>query len=675
MLVADPEPVVKSILLAEDDARDAELMLAALQEHQLAHLVVLVRDGEQALDYLWRRGDFADRPPGNPSLVLLELKMPKVDGLEVLKIIRADAGLKVIPVVVLSESRDKHDLIECYRHGVNAYVVKPVDFKDLGKAVAQLGLFWTALNVPPPSLQHSRESGEDSSGGGRGDLSILHLEGNLDDGARVVEALEAAEIPCRVERVETRQSFLAALEAGGVQLVLSGFACPLLSGPEALALVRNRWPDLPFILFSDMADEEAVVHALSHGATDYVAKGCLGRLAPAVRRAVLEVESRVARSNLEVKLIEAQKMDVVGRLAGGVAHDFNNILAVVMGFSELLDLELAPDSPLRRYTEEMRIASELGAGLTRQLLVFSRNQSIFPVVLDLNEVIQNLDQLLRRLIEENVEMTFAPGEDIGQIKADPGYLSQIVMNLAVNARDAMPGGGRLTITTGHGPHPAGIPGEFVTLVVADTGCGLSEEVRQRLFDPFFTTKPEGKGTGLGLSTCQTILRQCQGYITVSSQPGQGTSFSMYFPRVNDPTIRPQPALQIDPLLGGTETLLVVEDESALRSLARDALTKGGYQVLCAANGREALQVVKDWKGPPIQLVVTDVVMPQMGGRIMAERLQVTDPQLKFLFTSGYSDVAITQDRLLQPGTAFLPKPYTPAGLTRLVRELLDAPPG
>ena len=661
--------VNKTILVAEDDEQDAELILAALQQHQLGHLVVVVHDGEQALDYLYRRGEFAARPEGNPSLVLLDLGMPQLDGLEFLKIMKADAKLNIIPVVVLSASNEQRNLVECYRHGVNAFVVKPLDFGDFGKAVAQLGAFWTAINVPSPLP--SEANGYSPAEAQCENLHILHLEDDPVDGALVSKALEAGGISCRIVRVENRRDFVSALEFGDIQLVLSNSSVAFFEGLEALALVRAGWPELPFILVAETLGEELAMDSRQFEATDYVFKGHLNRLGPAVQRAMQEVESRSARASLEARFIEAQKMDVVGQLAGGVAHDFNNILAVVMGFSELLEMELAPDSPLRSYTEEVRQAAELGAGLTKQLLIFSRKQTVKPVILDLNDVIQNLDKLLRRLIEENIEMTFVAGQDLGSIKADPGYLAQLLMNLAVNARDAMPQGGRLTIETSHGPHPAGVPGRFVILTVSDTGCGLNDEVKQRLFEPFFTTKAEGKGTGLGLATCQTILRQCHATITVASELGTGTSFVMYFPRAGEPIIPQIPAVPADQALTGTETLLLVEDEGALRSMAQNALRKQGYEVLSAANGREALQVARDWRGEPIQLVVTDVVMPRMGGKIMAEWLQLTHPELKFLFTSGYTDDAIAQDGLLEPGAAFLPKPYTPATLSRKVRELLD----
>jgi two-component system, cell cycle sensor histidine kinase and response regulator CckA len=304
------------------------------------------------------------------------------------------------------------------------------------------------------------------------------------------------------------------------------------------------------------------------------------------------------------------------------------------------------------------------------------------VVLDPNEVLKNLDKMLRKLIDESVEMHFVLDNPIGRIKADSGYVGQVLMNLVINARDAMPAGGKLTIETHNVSlaedyayaHPNLIPGDYVMLAVSDTGSGMTDEVKKHLFEAFFTTKPKGKGTGLGLTTCQTIINQCDGHIGVYSEVGKGTTFKVYFPRVE---LLPQVATAsaaTGPLPRGTETLLVVEDEPALRLLAQSVLAGQGYEVLLATNGQDGLRVAREHKGSPIRLAVTDVIMPQMDGKVMADWLKATYPELKILFTSGYTDDALAHHGVLDPGVAFLSKPYTPATLTRKVRELLDAPP-
>ena len=300
-------------------------------------------------------------------------------------------------------------------------------------------------------------------------------------------------------------------------------------------------------------------------------------------------------------------------------------------------------------------------------------------MLDLNDVVNNLEKMLRRLIDEHIEMTIVPGKQTGHIKADSGYVGQVLMNLVVNARDAMPHGGKLTIATNNVTldenyaltHTGVIPGDYTMLAVSDTGTGITAEIKAHLFEAFFTTKPIGKGTGLGLATCQTIVQQSGGHIGVDSEVGRGTTFRIYFPSVNQPLDPETEFIKAGPLPRGTETLLVVEDEPSVRHLATGVLEAQGYNVLRANNGQDALHVAGEHKGPPIRLVITDVVMPLMGGKAMAEWLKITRPDLKILFTSGYTDDAIAQHGMLEPGVAFLPKPYTPEILARKVRAMLD----
>jgi two-component system cell cycle sensor histidine kinase/response regulator CckA len=524
---------------------------------------------------------------------------------------------------------------------------------------------------------------DDSPGGEktrvRFPLHILHLEDDPNDAALVQSTLESEGIECETICVQTQDDFVAALERGGIDLVLSDFSLPAFDGVTAAGLVRARWPAIPLILVSGTLGEELAIDSLKSGATDYVLKGRLSRLAPAVRRAMQEVEERTECRRLEAQFIEAQKMEVIGQLAGGVAHDFNNILAVIMGYSDLAMQKLGPDDVIRGHLETIRSASERAVGLTRQLLIFSRKQTVQLAVLDLNEVLKDMNKMLRRLIDENIEMTIVPAEHIGSIRADSGYVGQVVMNLVVNARDAMPNGGQLTVATSNATldekyaraHPGAKPGDYVMCSVSDTGTGMSEEVRARIFEAFFTTKPKGKGTGLGLATCQTIVQQSGGYIGVCSELGRGTTFNVYFPRVEQPPDVPVRAIQSGPLPRGTETVLVVEDEPSVRHLACVVLEARGYRVLRASNGQEGLRAARELKGQPIGLVITDVIMPQMGGKVMAEWLKTANPDLKILFTSGYPDDAFTHNGVLDVGVEFLPKPYSPATLALKVREMLD----
>lgn len=510
-------------------------------------------------------------------------------------------------------------------------------------------------------------------------LRILHLEDDPHDAALVQSLLEADGIVCSTARVQSRADFVAALERGEVELVISDFSLPMFDGLAALEITRAKRPDLPFILVSGTLGEELAIESLKSGATDYVLKSRLSRLVPAVRRAMQEVEQSAERERLEAQFIEAQKMEVLGQLAGGVAHDFNNVLAVILGYSDVIMRTITPDDALHQHVEAIRHAAERAAALTRQLLVFSRKQVVQSVVLDLNEVVADMDKMLRQLIDESVELTIAPGRDIGRVKADSGYVGQVLMNLVINGRDAMPTGGKLIVETRNvtldqsytRTHTGVAPGEYVMLAVSDTGVGMSEEVKARLFEAFFTTKPKGRGTGLGLATCQTIVKQSGGHIGVYSELGRGTTFKVYLPRVDQPLDEAARAVAPGALPRGTETVLLVEDEPAVSRLASRVLEAQGYTVLRAANSEDGLLVARAHKGPPIRLVVTDVIMPQMGGKAMTEWLQSTYPGLKVLFTSGYTDDAIAHHGVLDPGVAFLPKPYTPATLTRKVRELLD----
>lgn len=510
-------------------------------------------------------------------------------------------------------------------------------------------------------------------------LHILHLEDDPGDVALVQSTLESGGIPALTTCVQSHADFVAALERGGIDLILSDFTLPSFDGLSAAEIVRQRWPEIPLILVSGSLGEDRAIDSFKSGATDYVLKERLSRLVPAVRRAMQQVEARAESKRLEKQLIEAQKMEVIGHLAGGVAHDFNNILGVIVGYGDLLLLDPGLNSSHREFVEEIRQAAARATALTRQLLVISRKQTVQPVVLDLNQVVGEMDKMLRRLIGENILMTQVPGPALGRIRADAGYVGQVLMNLVINARDAMPDGGKITIATSNvtldeayaSTHAGAQAGEHVMLSVSDTGTGMTSEVKARLFEAFFTTKPKGKGTGLGLATCQTIVKQSGGHLDVYSELGHGTTFKVYFPRVDQPLDTDTEFFHKGPLPRGTETILLVEDEPAVRHLASNVLTTQGYRVIRANNGRDGLHAAREHQGGPIHLVVTDVIMPQMDGKVMAEWLKATYPNLKVLFTSGYTDDAIARHGVLEPGVAFLPKPYTPAALAHKVREILD----
>lgn len=387
------------------------------------------------------------------------------------------------------------------------------------------------------------------------------------------------------------------------------------------------------------------------------------------------------RRHLEDQLRQSQKMEAIGQLAGGVAHDFNNLLGVITGYSDLLLREIDPQHRARQRVEEIRKAAERAAALTRQLLAFSRKQVLQPRVLDPNTVVADVDKMLRRLIGEHIQLVTVLSENVGTVKADPGQIEQVIVNLAVNARDAMPGGGKLIIETANveldegyvRTHADARSGPHVVLSVSDTGHGMDAVTLSRIFEPFFTTKGADKGTGLGLSTVYGIVKQSGGHVTAYSEPGHGTTFKVYLPRVDEPL---EPWLDRtavgEAASRGTETVLLAEDEESLRLMFREVIAGAGYVVLEAASPEAALAVSESHEGP-IHLFVTDIVMPRMGGQELARRVLAIRPDVRVLFVSGYSFEGIGHQGLIEPGTNFLEKPFTADALLRELRRILDTP--
>jgi PAS domain S-box-containing protein len=395
---------------------------------------------------------------------------------------------------------------------------------------------------------------------------------------------------------------------------------------------------------------------------------------PAVRSVVINARDVTERRSLEDQLRQVQKMEAVGRLAGGIAHDFNNLLTAILGYCNLLLDELPPESTVREDLEEIRKAGDRAATLTRQLLAFSRRQMLQPQPVAVGTLIREMEKMIHRLVGDDVEVVLALAEPLPQVKADPASIEQIIINLAVNARDAMPAGGRLTIEASTvdldseytALHPSVIPGRYVMVAITDTGGGMDADTRARVFEPFFTTKEQGRGTGLGLATVYGLVKQSGGYIWVYSEPGHGTVFKVYLPSLADHATRRATATQTE--ASGTETILIVEDDAPVRALASEALRRHGYMVLEAADGLEALRVVERHQDA-IALIITDVVMPQMTGRELASRLRDARPAMKLLFISGFPDHAVTGE--IDASESFLQKPFTPDALARTVREILD----
>ncbi|MBI3856232.1 MAG: response regulator [Planctomycetes bacterium] len=495
------------------------------------------------------------------------------------------------------------------------------------------------------------------------ELRILFVEDSAQDTELEVRVLEKGGLAFRSMRVETREALARALGEFKPTVVISDYTLPRLDGLSALKLVREASVEVPFIFVSGTIGEDRAVASLKQGATDYIIKGRLGGLPHAVERALLEAKERSERQKLEAELRESQKMEAIGRLAGGVAHDFNNLLMVMTGYTQLVRSRLAPQDPSQADLGEVERAGERAVSLVRQLLAYSRKQVLQPRLLDLNAVVLETVSMLRPILGAGIELEGRLNLKFGRVMLDRGQIERVILNLALNSRDAMPEGGRLTIETADagtaGPPPDAAPGPHVLLTVSDTGRGMTDQVRSHLFEPFFTTKEPGQGTGLGLSTVYGIIRQSGGSIRVDSGPGKGTTLRIFLPRANPRAELPGPAA---PAPRGSETILVVENREEARNLIRSILAGQGYTVLEAPGGHGALSLVER-SGTVIHLLLTSLVLPEMSGQELAATLRVGRPELKVLYMSGYSE---------EGESPSLPKPFTsPDRFVERVRAMLD----
>jgi PAS domain S-box-containing protein len=575
---------------------------------------------------------------------------------------------------------------------------------------------WSAAVYPEdlPAVEATWREAIDEKGRGSADFRIILADGTvrnvsmvgrvvLDEHANVSRVIGTAQDITERKKTENKLRQLATIVEssddaivsrtldgtiqswnGAAERMYEYSAAEAIGKPISILYPHGQRDEIPAILEKikrgDIVRNFETIRATKDGKQIHIAltvspiKDVSGRIvgASAIGRDITESKQ------MEDMFRQAQKMEAVGRLAGGVAHDFNNMLSVILGYSELLLERADTDGQVRMQCEEIKRAGDRAASLTRQLLAFSRQQVLEPRVLNLNTSVAEIEKMLRRLIGEDIDLRTSLDPTLGLVKADPGQIEQVIMNLAVNARDAMPEGGKLIIETSNTElddeyalhHPPCIVGRYVILAVTDSGVGMSQETKARIFEPFFTTKELSKGTGLGLSTVYGVVKQSGGYIWVYSEPGQGSVFKLYLPRVDGSEVQIRPAKSAPELLAGTETILLVEDEQSVRALTRNLLEQGGYTVLEADNGAHAVEIAKQHHGP-IHLLLTDVVMPGMNGPAVAEMILPIHPEAKALYVSGYSSSFGTQTGLVPAGANLFQKPFSRAALLRKVRNLLD----
>jgi PAS domain S-box-containing protein len=706
------------ILVVEDSEMQAHQIVGVLESEHLD--VEMALDAERGL-LLFLTMDF--------DLVITDVILPGMSGYELCEQIKNHPTKADVPVILLTSLSDPMNIIKGLECGANNFITKPYDASNL------LGRVHAILERKASQTSGKREVGVQVVFQGKTltinsdkeqilDLLMASCEGI----ARTNQELQASQtelasakqkvdeyarkLEGRVRATEDKRNRAeqALVESERRHRRLVEFSPDAMFIDRANKIVFANQPCLK--LFGAAASEQVLgksvldfIHPDYHAiARERVQHMESGRPVPLSEQKIIRLDGTSVdveisaspfledgllaiqvvcrdisdRKKLEEQFHQAQKMEAVGKLAGGIAHDFNNLLTVISGCSDFLVTHLPDDDPMKGLIREIQKAGERAGHLTRQLLAFSRKAVVEPRVLDLNAMVTDIEKMLRRMIGEDVALTTALAPEPGHVKADAGQIEQVIVNLAVNARDAMPQGGKLSIETRNVElgddyamlHPEVKPGRYVMLTVSDTGFGMSEETKARIFEPFFTTKGLGKGTGLGLATVYGIVTQCGGHFDVYSDLGRGTSFKIYLPSVDDAPSTGKSAHGIKVAPHGTETVLLVEDEDAVRKITKLTLQSLGYTVLEASNGEEAFRVCER-HSKPIQLLITDVVMPQMGGRQVAERLSVGRPGIKVLFLSGYTDDAVVRHGILKAEVAFLQKPFTALSLARKVREALD----
>jgi len=509
-------------------------------------------------------------------------------------------------------------------------------------------------------------------------LRVLLIEDSEDDALLLVRELRRGGYDVTHQRVDSAAALHSALDAGTWDLVMSDHSMPGFSGTQALQLLRSRNVELPFIFVSGTIGEEMAVSALKSGAQDYLLKGNLRRLLSAVDRTLQEADGRRERRRLETQVNQLRRFEAIGRLAGGIAHDFNNVLGSILGWAELGQADLPDGHRARQRFDKIRAQADRAAALTRQLLAFARRQVLEPQNLDINSLVSESVSLMGKVLGEHVEIELRLTEGLEPAWADASQVEQIVMNLCINARDAMPQGGTLSISTQMAEVKPGAeefrsyfrPGRYIKLTIADTGTGMDAQTLEHIFEPFFTTKEVGKGTGLGLATVYGIVKQHNGIIDVESELGSGSRFHVYLP-VGTGVMEAREKKSSAPACRGSETVLVAEDNDDLREAAREMIEALGYRVLLAHDGEEAVQLFAD-NSSNVDIVLLDIVMPRLHGPDAYQRILAIKPGVPAIFSTGYAGEADSIAASSQGGASVLQKPFSTIALGQKIREVLDS---
>ena len=638
------------ILHLEDDPLDGELIEARLKEADLACRITRVETRDEYEQALGR--DPLD-------IILADFRLPRYDGLSALRMVMERRP--EIPFIFVSGTIGEEAAIEALTKGATDYVLKQ-GLNRLGPAVKR-------------ALREARNRCERKQAEralAESDAKMRSILNSVDEGFIVLD---------REYRILSANKAYCNLVGSHEDQVIGGL-CHAISHHSARPCVESG-EDCPV----KRTFETGTVHTAIHihkdasGARQYIELKSypLFDASGTIASAIETVSDVTEKRKLQEQLVQSQKMESIGRLAGGVAHDFNNMLGVIIGHAELAMGQVDPSHPMLAHLREIWAAADRSTNLTRQLLAFARKQTVTPRVLDLNETVEDMLKILRSLIGEDIDLAWQPGDGLWPVMIDPSQIDQILANLCVNARDAITGVGRITIETGKATfdpkdcahHSEVVPGDYLTLAVSDDGCGMDRETLSKIFEPFFTTKEVSRGTGLGLATVYGIVKQNNGFVKVYSEPGQGTTFRLYLPRSATATGEVPREERAAPVLGGNETILLVEDEHSILNIAKLMLETFGYRVLTASNPGDAIHLANAHDGE-IHLLIVDVIMPEMNGRDLAERVISLYPKIVCLFMSGYSGDVIAHHGLLDEGVNFIEKPFSMQDLAAKVRQVLEA---